>query len=154
LLLVTNGQTPRSAASQWTAEVDVTPQLAADLIRDQFPDVGARQVAVLATGWDNVAFLVDGQWLFRFPRRAVAVPGVQREIAVLPRLAPRYLADHKYARQLSIIAGTGLIIFEAAELAWIGFQPLEAVFALVGVAVIGLDWRRPARDHEPSRGRP
>jgi hypothetical protein len=52
------------------------------------------------------------------------------------------LADHKYARQLSIIAGTGLIIFEAAELAWIGFQPLEAVFALVGVAVIGLAWHR------------
>lgn len=51
------------------------------------------------------------------------------------------LADHKYARQLSIIAGTGLIIFEAAELAWIGFQPLEAVFALVGAAVIGLAWR-------------
>lgn len=53
------------------------------------------------------------------------------------------LADHKHARQLSIIAGTGLIIFEAAELAWIGFQPLEAVFALVGGAVIGLAWRRP-----------
>lgn len=44
---------------------------------------------MLATGWDNVAFLVDGQWLVRFPRRAVAVPGVQREIAVLPRLASR-----------------------------------------------------------------
>ena len=53
------------------------------------------------------------------------------------------LADHRYARQLSIIAGTGLIIFEAAELAWIGFQPLEAVFALVGAAVLGLAWRHP-----------
>ena len=55
------------------------------------------------------------------------------------------LADHRYARQLSITAGTGLIIFEAAELAWIGFQPLEAAFALVGAAVIGLAWRRPGR---------
>jgi aminoglycoside phosphotransferase (APT) family kinase protein len=89
LPFVANGPSPGSAASQWQAEVDVTPRLAADLIRDQFPDVGASQVAVLATGWDNVAFLVDGQWLFRFPRRAVAVPGAQREIAVLPRLAPR-----------------------------------------------------------------
>ncbi len=55
------------------------------------------------------------------------------------------LADHRYARQLSLIAGTGLVIFEAAELAWIGFQPLEAVFTLVGAAVIGLAWRRPGR---------
>jgi aminoglycoside phosphotransferase (APT) family kinase protein len=34
-------------------------------------------------------FLVDGRWIFRFPRRAVALPGFQREIDVLPRLAPR-----------------------------------------------------------------
>jgi hypothetical protein len=33
------------------------------------------------------------------------------------------LADHRCARRLSIIAGIGLIIFEAAELAW--FEPLE-----------------------------
>ena len=85
--LVTYRKSPVPAESQWTAEVDVTPQLAAALIREQFPDLGARQVTVLATGWDNTAFLVDGQWLFRFPRRAVAVPGVRREITVLPRLA-------------------------------------------------------------------
>jgi aminoglycoside phosphotransferase (APT) family kinase protein len=86
---VANGQSQVPASSQWTAEVDITQQFAADLIREQFPGVGAQQVALLATGWDNAAFIVDGQWLFRFPRRAVAVPGVQREIAVLPRLAGR-----------------------------------------------------------------
>ncbi len=80
---------PAAAGSQWTAEVEVTPQLAADLIREQFPDLGAPPVTVLATGWDNTAFLVEGQWLFRFPRREIAVPGVRREIAVLPRLAAR-----------------------------------------------------------------
>jgi aminoglycoside phosphotransferase (APT) family kinase protein len=86
---VANGQSQVPASSQWTAEVDVTRQLAAGLIREQFPDLGAQQVTLLATGWDNAAFVVDGQWLFRFPRREVAVPGVQREIAVLPRLATR-----------------------------------------------------------------
>jgi hypothetical protein len=49
--------------------------------------------------------------------------------------------DHRYARELSLFAGAGLIAFEAAELAWIGFQPLEAVFAVVGVITIGLAWR-------------
>ena len=84
-----NGQSPALGGSQWTAEVEVTPQFAADLLREQFPDLPAQRVTVLATGWDNTAFVVDGQWLFRFPRRRIAVPGVQREITVLSRLAPR-----------------------------------------------------------------
>jgi aminoglycoside phosphotransferase (APT) family kinase protein len=29
-----------------------------------------------------------GEWAFRFPRRAIALPGVRREIAVLPAIAP------------------------------------------------------------------
>lgn len=72
----------------WAPEVDVTPELAAGLIGDQFPDLAAAPITALATGWDNTAFLVDDRWLFRFPRREIAVPGVRREIAVLPRLAP------------------------------------------------------------------
>jgi len=84
-----DGQAPAPAGSQWTAEVEITPQIAADLIREQFPDLGAHQVTVLATGWDNTAFAVDSQWLFRFPRREIAVPGVRREITLLPRLAAR-----------------------------------------------------------------
>ena len=49
----------------------------------------------------------------------------------------------RHARELSMAAGAGLICFEAAELAWIGFQPLEAVFAAVGVLIIGRAWRLP-----------
>jgi len=84
-----DGQAPAPAGSQWTAEVEITPQIAADLIREQFPDLGAHQVTVLATGWDNTAFVVDSQWLFRFPRREIAVPGGRRELTLLPRLAAR-----------------------------------------------------------------
>ncbi len=39
------------------------------------------------------------------------------------------------ARALSIVAGVGLVVFEASELLWLGFQPLELVFGLVGIAV-------------------
>jgi hypothetical protein len=53
------------------------------------------------------------------------------------------------ARELSLLAGAGIIVFEGAEVIWLGFQPLEAVFAAVGVAVIAVAWdlprgRRPA----------
>jgi hypothetical protein len=50
---------------------------------------------------------------------------------------------YRHARELSIVAGAGLVCFEAAELAWIGFQPLEALFAAVGVVIIVLAWHLP-----------
>jgi len=53
--------------------------------------------------------------------------------------------DRWHARHLSIFAGAGLIAFEAAEVALIGFQPLEAVFAAVGVIVLLLAWRNPGK---------
>ena len=34
-------------------------------------------------------WLVDGEWTFRFPRRSIVIPGLENEIAYLPRLAPR-----------------------------------------------------------------
>jgi hypothetical protein len=42
-----------------------------------------------------------------------------------------------------MIAGAGRICFEAAELAWLGFQLLEAVFAVVGATVVILAWHTP-----------
>lgn len=42
------------------------------------------------------------------------------------------------ARGLSVVAGVGLVAFEATELLWLGFQPLEAVLAVVGAVVAAL----------------
>lgn len=42
----------------------------------------------LAQGWDNTVFMVGDDLIFRFPRRAMALPGVRREITLLPVLAP------------------------------------------------------------------
>jgi hypothetical protein len=50
--------------------------------------------------------------------------------------------NYRYARELSLLAGAGLIGFEAAELAWIGFQPLELLFAFVGFVVVAIAWRQ------------
>jgi len=50
--------------------------------------VPAATLERLGSGWDNDAWLVDGRWVFRFPRRAFAVPFLERELAVLPALAP------------------------------------------------------------------
>ena len=72
---------------QWTAEVTVDEGLARRLIARQFPDVvGA--LRLLGEGWDNTVWLADERLVFRFPRRAVAIAGVEREIAMLPGIAP------------------------------------------------------------------
>jgi len=72
---------------EWSAEVVVDEPLARRLLR-QFPDLAVDSLELIAEGWDNAVWLVDGTWAFRFPRRTIAIPGVEREIAVLPRLAP------------------------------------------------------------------
>lgn len=71
----------------WAADVDVSAELARVLIDGQFPELAAAPIQPLGEGWDNAAFLV-GQYVFRFPRRAVAAPLIAREIAILPMLAP------------------------------------------------------------------
>ncbi|GAT65065.1 aminoglycoside phosphotransferase [Planomonospora sphaerica] len=76
-------------APEWAAEQDVREDDAAALVGGQFPDLRGAPVRLLATGWDNTVHLVGERWAFRFPRRAVALPGVEREIATLPVLAER-----------------------------------------------------------------
>jgi aminoglycoside phosphotransferase (APT) family kinase protein len=70
----------------WTAEVEVDERL----VRRLLAPLGLENVRLrkLAEGWDNSVWVVDGSYAFRFPQRAVAIPGLEREIAVLPELAP------------------------------------------------------------------
>jgi aminoglycoside phosphotransferase (APT) family kinase protein len=73
---------------EWTAEVEVDAALARRLI-GQFPDVPADSLRLLGDGWDRTVWAVDERWAFGFPRRRVAVPGIEREMALLGALAPR-----------------------------------------------------------------
>src|SRR3954470_2197755 len=73
----------------WTAEVKVDAPLARGLVAEQFSQVELAGLELLGEGWDNTVWLVDERWVFRFPRREVAIPGFERELAALPALAPR-----------------------------------------------------------------
>lgn len=77
------------AGAEWEPEHTVSADDAAELIGGQFALLRGAPVEALATGWDNTVFLVGGEWIFRFPRRSQALPGVRREIDLLPELAPR-----------------------------------------------------------------
>ncbi|HEU0315906.1 MAG TPA: phosphotransferase [Solirubrobacteraceae bacterium] len=73
----------------WTAELAVDADLARRLIGGQFPGLDVSSVERTGAGWDNSVWSVEGRWFFRFPQRAAAVAGVERELAVLPGLAGR-----------------------------------------------------------------
>lgn len=76
-------------ARPWNAENQVDLARARALVRTGMPALDAREVESLGAGWDNSAFLVDGTWVVRFPRRTSAVGLLETEIRVLPALADR-----------------------------------------------------------------
>ena len=53
-----------------------------------FPELAGRPLAYLAHGKDHVACLVNGDLVFRFPKRAEAEAKLQMELRLLPELAP------------------------------------------------------------------
>ena len=71
----------------WSAEVVVDEGLARRLLA-QFPELTVESLHPLAEGWDNAVWVVNKRYAFRFPRRQIAIPGVELELAFLPRLAP------------------------------------------------------------------
>jgi len=72
----------------WDAEIEVAPDLACSLIAEAFPDLVPVRAELLGYGWDNAAYLVNGEYVFRFPRRTVAVAAMRNELAALPLIAP------------------------------------------------------------------
>lgn len=73
--------------NNWIADVELTQAQAAALIRRQFPVLGEVTMQPLGTGWDNQAWVVNGAWVFRFPRRQVAASLIATEQRFLPALA-------------------------------------------------------------------
>lgn len=76
-------------AQPWVAESPVSADLARALIEAQFPALAPVRAEPFGAGWDNTAFLVNGAYVFRFPRRQVVVPQLATEANLLPVLAPR-----------------------------------------------------------------
>ncbi len=76
------------ASHQWQQTIFIDTALAAKLIQQQMA-FEVKSIVEMGKGWDNIAYLVNQQYVFRFPRRAMGVECLQNEIQVLP-----YLAQH------------------------------------------------------------
>jgi aminoglycoside phosphotransferase (APT) family kinase protein len=71
------------------AEFDITPGLVRRLLAQQHQDLAGLPVEPLASGWDNVTFLLGDKLAVRLPRRAAAAGIILNEQRWLPELAPR-----------------------------------------------------------------
>jgi aminoglycoside phosphotransferase (APT) family kinase protein len=72
---------------EWESEIVVGEDLARRLIAARFPSLDVSSLRAVGQGWDNTVWATADGVAFRFPRRQIAVQGVQRELSVLPELA-------------------------------------------------------------------
>ena len=77
--------------SPWTAEFSIDASLAKALVEEQFPSLRPASLELIGEGWDNLVFRVNGDFLFRFPRRKLGVELIQNEAVLLPKIQPRLL---------------------------------------------------------------
>jgi|TARA_B100000315_G_C14592105_1_gene596484 aminoglycoside 2''-phosphotransferase len=56
-------------------------------LQSDFPDLGIRTLTALGEGWNSNAYLVNEEWVFRFPKRKDVEKNLQRELALLPELS-------------------------------------------------------------------
>ncbi|MDP4084907.1 MAG: phosphotransferase [Bacillota bacterium] len=70
----------------WSPEVAIPIKKARLLIEKQFPQINPIQISHFGEGFDNTVFNVNNQYVFRFPRREIAVSLLKIENHLLPKL--------------------------------------------------------------------
>jgi len=74
---------------RWHADIEVTDELVSRKIVEQFPEMAPlSSIQCIGEGWDNKAYMVNNTYIFRFPRRKIAVELIERENAILRHLQP------------------------------------------------------------------
>lgn len=81
----------------WAPEWIVSATEVRRIVLEQFPEITCDVVELAGEGWDTWVYRVDG-WMFRFPRRSVVCPLIDREMTILPYLAGRLPSPIPYPR--------------------------------------------------------
>src|SRR3989344_6596448 len=78
------GEQKRYVPGDYRIEIPI--EVAESSIRTSFPDFPLRIIEPLGHGLGNAGFLVNGNYVFRFPRYEQANQSIAMEVAVLPKL--------------------------------------------------------------------
>ena len=91
-----------------------------DVLRARHPELDFRDVRTIESGWDSLVLEVDG-YIFRFPRRPEVVEWVEREIALLPELAP------------TLPVAVPLFEYLGDDVTYVGYRKLDGAPATSGL---------------------
>jgi aminoglycoside phosphotransferase (APT) family kinase protein len=70
----------------WEADWEISEDLVHELIYRQFPQLNAMPIKKIGMGFDNTVYRVGKEFVFRFPRREIAIHGLRLEGKMLPKL--------------------------------------------------------------------
>lgn len=70
----------------WNQSIDINEQIAKQLIESQHSLI-VKTIHVMDEGWDNLVYLVNETYIFRFPRREFGLACMENEIALLSYIA-------------------------------------------------------------------
>ncbi|MCZ8518356.1 MULTISPECIES: phosphotransferase [Paenibacillus] len=73
-------------AALWSAQHVASEEEARRLIERQFPELRPVRLARAGEGFDNTVYLVNGSYIFRFPRREISAELIRLERRLLPWL--------------------------------------------------------------------
>ncbi len=72
----------------WDKTTQITPDIVYELLKSQL-SIDVKQIQLFGEGFDNTAFLINNEFVFRFPHRIEAQACMENEIALLPYLAKK-----------------------------------------------------------------
>lgn len=75
-------------ANIWDAENIIDSSHALALVRKYFPSLEAQTISPFGYGFDNTAYLINNEYVFRFPRKTITAGLLEIEYTVLPIIAP------------------------------------------------------------------
>lgn len=73
-------------SEKWHADITITDALVTNCLTHQFPTLPIQTLRCIGEGWDNKVYLINEEFIFRFPRRNIAIQLIERENAVLTKL--------------------------------------------------------------------
>src|SRR3990167_8137438 len=88
----------------WQQTIFIDEALAKKLIEEQV-DLKVTAISLMGKGWDNVAYLINEKYVFRFPRRAMGVECMENEIYLLPYIAQYVSFPFSYPEFIGIATG-------------------------------------------------
>lgn len=79
-----------------------------EAINKEFPGFNIFSVAKIGEGWDSKAFIINGTWIFRFPKRPEVKNNLKKEVLLLPAIRKLVNLDmplFEYISNIQIFVG-------------------------------------------------